>query len=98
MDYKNFLSFERMITPVIIKVFFYIGIAASIITGIVVFFGGIIGGLSDGGFGTVLGGLIGGPLIIVLGVLAARIYSELLILLFQMNETLTDIKYLLEKK
>ena len=99
MDFKNFLSFERMITPVIIKILFYIGLVGSVIAGVVVFFGGIIGGLSsDGGFGTVLGGLIGGPLIIILGVLVSRIYCELLILFFRMNETLTDIKDLLDKK
>jgi hypothetical protein len=35
----------------------------------------------------------------ILGILATRIYCELLILFFRINETLTDIKnILLEKK
>ena len=98
MDWKSFLSFERMVTPVIIKILFWIGLIASIIGGVVVFFGGIISGISQGEFGTILGGLIGGPLIVLLGGLIARIYCELLILAFRINETLTDIKKILIEK
>ncbi len=98
MDWRDFLSFKRMITPVIIKFFFAIGIGISVLVGIGVFFGGVIGGISEGSFGAVLGGFIMGPLVIVLGVLSVRIYAELLILAFQINETLTDIRNLLERR
>ena len=102
MKFKNFLSFERMITPVIIKVLFYIGLVVSVIGGIVVFIGSVIAGFMDGGVGAILlgliGGLIGGILTVFLGVLATRIYAELLILFFRINETLTDIKGLLQEK
>jgi len=98
MNLQDFLSFRRMITPVIIKILFWIGIVMSIIAGLIVFFGGIISGLGDGGFGAVIGGLIGGPVVMLLGVLSARIYAELLILAFRINETLTDIKNLLERR
>lgn len=100
MNLKQFLSFERMITPVIIKIVFYIGLAVSAIGGIVFFFAMLIGGFQDGGFGSILGrfllGLLGGLLIIFLGALVTRIYSELLILIFRINETLTDIKNVLK--
>ena len=98
MNLKGFLSFERMITPVIIKFLFWIGLIASAITALVVFFGGIIGGIADNSFGPVLGGLFGGPLVLILGALSVRIYAELLILAFRINETLTDIKNLLNKE
>lgn len=98
MDLKSFLSFERMITPVIIKVLFWITLLASIIGGVIVFFGGIISGISNGEIGTILGGLFGGPLVIVLGILISRIYFELLILVFRINETLTDIKKIMKEK
>jgi hypothetical protein len=102
MKFKNFLSFERMITPVIIKVLFYIGLVVSVIGGIVVFIGSVIAGFADGGVGSILlgliGGLIGGILTVFLGALATRIYAELLILFFRINETLTDIKGLLQEK
>lgn len=101
MNIKNFLSFERMITPIIIKILFWIGLIGSAIGGLVVFFSAVIAGISDGGFGSIVGGfligLIGGILTFALGALATRIYSELLILAFRINETLTDIKHLLEK-
>jgi high-affinity Fe2+/Pb2+ permease len=97
MDWKRFVSFERMITPVIIKAIFWIGLIASAIGGVILFFGGIIGGISQGEAGMVFGGLLGGPLVFVLGVLMARVYAELLILAFRINETLTDIKIILKE-
>jgi len=100
MNLKKFLSFERMITPVIIKVIFYIGLVGSAIGGIVFFFSMLIGGFQGGGFGAILGrfllGLVGGVAIIFLGALVTRIYAELLILVFRINETLTDIKDVLK--
>jgi hypothetical protein len=102
MNFKNFLSFERMITPIIIKILFYIGLIGSLVGGIVVFFTSVIGGFADGRPGPIfvglLGGLLGGALTIVLGALAIRIYAELLILIFRINETLTDIKTLLQER
>jgi len=97
MNWRDFLSFRRMITPMIIKVLFWVGIGISVIAGIIVLFGGLIAGVSGDGFGRILAGLVGGPLVMLLGILSVRIYSELLILAFQINETLTDIRTLLQK-
>lgn len=71
----DFLTFRRMITPIIIQVLFWVGIAAVLITGLIM--------LTQEPFL--------GLLIIVLGPIAVRIYCEILILFFRMNETLTDI-------
>jgi hypothetical protein len=98
MNFRSFLNFERMITPVIITILFWIGLIIVAISALVVFFGGIIGGLNGDGFGSVIGGLFGGPLVFILGGLMVRIYSELLILAFRINETLTDIKNELKKE
>lgn len=83
---NDFLTFRKMITPMIIQVLFWIGAVVSVIAGIIM----IIGGASSpyGGGAAVLTGL----LLLVLGPLAVRIYCELLIILFRMNETLTEIK------
>ena len=97
MKLRDFMSFRRMITPLIIQILFWIGIVISVGAGTVVFFGGIIGGISDQSIGAALGGLFGGPIIMLLGILLTRIYAELLILAFRINETLTDIKNLLER-
>jgi len=96
MKFKSFLNFERMITPIIIKILFWIGLIASAISGVVIFISLLIMGISDGSFGAIilgfLGGIVAGILSFVLGALVTRIYSELLILIFQINESLTDIK------
>lgn len=98
MNLQDFLNFKRMVTPVIIKILFWIGVGISVLIGLGSMLGGVITGISEGSFGAVIGGLISGPLIIVLGLLSVRIYSELLILVFQINDTLTDIKDLLSQR
>lgn len=92
MKLKSFMNFDRMITPVIIKILFYIFLAAALIAGLITFFGGIVAAFSEENFMLAVGGLFGGPLVALLGVLAARIYCELLILAFQIHENLVEIK------
>jgi hypothetical protein len=98
MDFKSIINFEKMIVPRIIKVLFWIGVGVSVLTGIGVFFGGIIGGVNNDSAVEVFGGLIGGPIVMILMILWTRILSEFTILFFQMNETLTDIKHNLQEK
>ncbi len=99
MNFKlqDLASFDRMITPVIIKILFWVGVVISVLGGIGYFFAGIVGGIMNSSFGQVLGGLIGGPLVMIIGVLITRVYAELLIIFFQINESLTDIKTMLKK-
>lgn len=98
---KRFFNFERMITPVIIKILFWIGLIASAVGGIAVFITSFTTAFSGRRFPaaifSILLGLLGGILTFALGALITRIYSELLIIVFRINESLTDIKILLEK-
>jgi len=98
---KRFFSFERMITPIVIKILFWIGLIISAIAGIVVFLTGINIAIADGEILAIilafLAGVLGGILTFAIGALITRIYCELMILTFRINETLTDIKVLLEK-
>jgi len=89
---EDFLKFRKMITPIIIQVLFWVGVVGAVITALVVM--AMSFGSSGGGAAQFLGGLI----MLVLGPVVVRIYCELLILFFRMNETLTDIKNGLEKK
>ena len=75
----DFFSFRRMITPVIIQVIFWIFTAVAVIGGLVLLFRG--GGAT-----------VAGLLWIVVGPLIARVYCELLIVIFRINSTLTDIR------
>lgn len=77
MEIRDALFFEKMLTPKIITVVYWI-IAA----------GAIVGGLGM----MFMNSFISGLLTIVFGVLFARIWCELLIVLFKMNDALQIIK------
>jgi len=83
---EDFLKFNKMITPIIIRILFWIGVSICVIGGIIV----IVYGASTyyGGGGIVFLGL----LLLLLGPLAVRVYCEILIVLFSINNTLTDLK------
>jgi hypothetical protein len=82
---QDFLKFNKMITPAIISVIFYVGSAISVIAGFV----SIISGANAiyGGGAQIFAGLF----MILLGPFFIRIYCELLIVIFKMNEALQDI-------
>lgn len=80
---RDFLLFRRMITPVIIQVLFWIAVFGAVVVGVVGFFVGLIQ--------TDVEVLAASLALIVFGPLVIRIYAELLILVFRINETLTDI-------
>lgn len=76
---SNFTSFDKMITPTIIKILFYIGVAASIIFALGIMF--------KGGFAVLLG-----LIWLVLGPVMVRVYCELLIVMFKVHESLIAIR------
>lgn len=90
--FEKFIRFDKMITPTIIKILFWIGVALSVLSGL----GFIIAGMNSyyGGGIQVFTGL----LVIVIGPLVVRVYCELLIIFFKMHESLREIKTLLNKR
>lgn len=84
---SDFFSFRKMITPIIIQILFWLGVIVSVIAGIIMIVES--GNSYYGSDGTMV---LGGLLMIFLGPLAVRIYCELLIVIFRINETLTDIR------
>ena len=77
-----------MITPIIIPILFWVGTIICIVAGIVFIVLGVTGySNSDSGEMVLLGigYLVFGPIVI-------RVYCEFLIILFSINDTLTDIK------
>jgi len=75
---RDFFSFRRMLTPILIQVIFLIGLAACVLVGISEMFGheGFLQGLVT---------LIVGPILV-------RVVCEVLILFFQINDSLTELK------
>ena len=80
----DFLKFETMITPLVIEAIFYISVIIAVIIGIVQI---VHGGTA----------IITGLLTIVLGPLAARIYCEILIVFFRINDHLRAIQHNTER-
>ncbi len=88
----EFLKFKKMITPIIIQILFWIGTVCSVIFGLL----SIVGGLNaySGGGAMVFMGL----LTILIGPVIARIYCEILIVIFSINDTLVEVRDLLKNK
>ncbi len=89
----DFLTFRRMITPIIIQVLFWIGVVVVIGAGCITIAGGLaaFGSTSGSNQQTAAGAAVGGVLLILFGPLVLRIYAEVLMVLFRINETLTDV-------
>ncbi len=86
---RDFLAFRTMITPVVIQILFWVGVALCIIFGI----GYILVGSRYGAAGPFYG-----LMLIIFGPLVVRIYCEILIIFFRINETLTEIKHDLDDR
>lgn len=89
---EDFLNFEKMLTPLTIKILFWVGVVLMALAGLASIISGI--GADYGGGKVVMSGL----LMIVLGPVIVRIYCELLNVIFSVNDTLTDIKNFREEK
>lgn len=82
----RFFKFEKMITPIFIQVIFWIGCLGSIGFGLFMIGSGFIS--DSGGFLQIIPGVLSlfiGPIII-------RIYCEMLIVVFKMQEALVHIR------
>lgn len=82
---KDLLFFDKMLTPKFITVIYWLLLVGVVIGGIGMMFGGF------GGFS--FNSLISGLLTIVFGAIGARIWCELMIVAFKMNEALQDIRH-----
>jgi hypothetical protein len=75
--WREYLSFRRMITPIFIQVIFWVIAVIAVIGGLVA--------IGDDRAGQ-------GILLILLGPLFARIYAEILIVLFRINDDVHAIR------
>lgn len=83
---NDFLAFRKMITPLIIQIIFWIGVAVCVLVGLASIIAGV--GNHYGGGSQVLGGV----LVLILGPLAVRVNCELLIIIFRIHDRLVDIR------
>jgi len=87
---EDFFKFKRMLTPVFIQILFWIGIILSLIGGLV----SLAAGSARGDGGMIFSGLLS----LILGPIIVRIWCEVLIVVFTINDTLTDIKNILQQR
>ena len=87
---KDFLAFRTMLTPLIIQAIFWLGVVVCVIAGLML----ILAGLGRSGSGP---DVLKGMLLVILGPIWVRIFCETLIVFFRINETLTEIKHVLEE-
>jgi len=91
MDFKDILMFRKMITPWLVRIGFWIGSVVVILGGIIYFFIALIGGIQDGSVGSIFVALFGVPIGTVLVLLLLRLYAELSIVIFSINEALQEM-------
>lgn len=79
-------KFDSLITPSIIKFVFYIGIVFSVLGALVVIGSGLsmMSYQPMMGLGTIIGGLV----MILLGILVSRIYTEMILVFFMIRDEL----------
>jgi hypothetical protein len=83
---KYLLSFDHLITPSIIKFFFYFGIGFSVLGGL----GILASGFTIMQYQFILGiaYIIGALIVILAGVVASRVFSEMVLVLFMIRDEL----------
>jgi energy-converting hydrogenase Eha subunit E len=85
----EFLSFRRMLIPYLIQIIFWAGTALCIFGGVMV--------MADKASAPIVAGvhienrLLAGALILLGGPIVLRIWCEIAVVLFRMNETLTEM-------
>ena len=76
MNFMDLLFFDKMIMPQVITIIYWLMLVGVVIGGVVTMFVSFFAGLA----------------VIVAGAIMARLYGELIIVLFKMNEALQDIR------
>ena len=83
---NKFLNFDEMVTPLIIKIIYWIGIVGSVLGGLVTIISGLVSRFGSGGVA-----VFSGLLMIVLGPIFTRVMCELMIVQFEIHKNLVEI-------
>jgi hypothetical protein len=89
-DLRDLFQWERFITPSIIKIFYWLAVGMSVLAGLSGIFSGLLTMAHNpvGGIIMMIASVFG----ILIGVLAARIVSEFVLITFRINEHLGAIR------
>jgi hypothetical protein len=91
MRFNDLLNFEKLVTPSVIKVVYWLGVAVLLIWAVVGFLGGLF---AQNSIIVAVISLVGAAI----GLLLWRVMCELYIVIFGMFERLGDIRNLLSQR
>jgi hypothetical protein len=80
-DWQDWLTFDKMITPTIIQIIFWVLAALVVLSGLISLFA----------FGGGFWGVVRSVIWIVVGPIIVRIYCEVIIVLFRIHDRLREI-------
>jgi ammonia channel protein AmtB len=89
-ELRDLFQWERFITPSIIKIFYWLGIAIAVLAGLQGLVAGLVGMIANPIAGIL--GMIGAVLATFIGVIVARIAAEFVLIVFRINEHLGAIR------
>jgi hypothetical protein len=89
-DIRDLFQWERFITPSVIKIFYWLAVGLSLLVGLTGVFAGLLAMTFNplGGAFAVVQSLIG----MLIGIFAARIAAEFVLITFRINEHLGAIR------
>ncbi|TDK27388.1 DUF4282 domain-containing protein [Luteimonas aestuarii] len=87
---RDLLFFDAMVTPKIVTLIYWLLLTASAVMGLVLLSKGF-GMMKYSGFAG-FGMVVAAPILAAVSALLARIYCEIMIVLFKMNEALQHIR------
>lgn len=88
---RDLLHFDSMVTPKIVTFIYWLLLAAAAIAGLVMLFKGF-GVMKYSGFAG-FGMIVAAPILTAACMLMARIYCEIMIVIFKINEALQEIRH-----
>lgn len=92
MEVKDLTTFERMVSPTLIKILYWVGLGLIALSGLgIMFSGGMMGADMHGG-GLTFGSFVGGLLFMVFGGLFWRVMCEFWIVVFAIYDRLGEIR------
>ncbi len=89
---KEFFEFKKLITPTVIKVVFVVGVVLSFLMGALDVKAGM-NAIDFGGSALIFSGILK----IFFGPVIVRVWCEIIVVLFKINDNLSDIKKGLKK-
>lgn len=83
----RFFSFDKFITPDLIRWFFFLLLFVSFISAL-----GVMDDFMGYSFASKIGGVLAGLIYFVVSAIMSRVFCELLIVIFKINSTLIQIR------